>query len=125
MAVVSVLVVAAGSVAWWEYREARARDLVETMKDDLRNLAVAQEAYAGDNGGVFIPQNSRVTTTVPHHGYAPSAGVTVSIAEPVPNGWSATATHDLEPGKVCGIFMGDAPPGPPNPAADPGDPVCN
>ncbi|MGI8619651.1 MAG: hypothetical protein ACR2L6_11285 [Gemmatimonadaceae bacterium] len=122
IAVLLAAVVSAG--VWWNSR-ARGLENIETMKDDLRNLAVAQEAYAADNEGVFIPQNSRVTTTVPHHGYAPSAGVTVSIAEPMPNGWSATAMHELEPGRICGIFSGDSTPGPPNPATTPGDPVCN
>ncbi|MGI9139489.1 MAG: hypothetical protein ACR2GJ_00060 [Gemmatimonadaceae bacterium] len=120
------VLVAAGVVAgvWWSSR-ARGLENIETMKDDLRNLAVAQEAYAADNDGVFMPQNSLVTTTVPHHGYAPSAGVTVSIAQPAPNSWSATAMHELEPGRICGIFSGNSTPGPPNPATTPGDPACN
>ncbi len=127
--VIAVLVAAVVSAVvsagvWWNSR-ARGLENIETMKDDLRNLAVAQEAYAADNEGGFMPQNSRVTTTVPYHGYAPSAGVTVSIAEPVPNGWSATATHERGHGKVCGVFVGDAPPGPSNPAAASGEPSCN
>jgi Tfp pilus assembly protein PilE len=123
--VIAVLVAAVVSAGVWWNSRARGLENIETMKDDLRNLAVAQEAYAADNEGGFMPQNSRVTTTVSHHGYAPSAGVTVSIAEPVPKGWSATATHELEPGRICGFFSGDPTPGPPNPATTPGDPACN
>lgn len=123
--VIAVLAAAAVAVGvWWSARE-RSLDSVETMKDDLRNLAAAQEAYAADNEGAFMPQNSRVTTTLPHYGYAPSAGVTVEISEPRPDGWSATATHELVPGRLCGIFAGEPAPGPPNPASDPGEPACN
>jgi type IV pilus assembly protein PilA len=122
--VVAVLVAAAVSVGVWWNSRARSLDTIETMKDDLRNLAVAQDAYAADNEGAFIPQNSRVTTTLPHYGYAPSAGVTVNIAEPAPGTWSATAAHELAPGAVCGIFVGEPPPET-NPATEPGEPGCS
>lgn len=88
-------------------------------------LATSQEAYAADNAGTFMPDNHRVTTTMHYNWYAPSRGVTVSFADPGPTRWSAIATHERMPGKVCGIFVGDAPPGPPNPAVDPGEPYCN
>jgi len=123
--VIAVLVAAVGSAAVWQYSQSRSGEHVETMKDDLRNLAMAQEAYAADNGGAFMPQNSRVTTTMQHHGYAPSREVTVNIEEPGPGSWSATATHERVPLRICGIFVGGSPPGPPNPAADPSDPACN
>ena len=123
VAVALLLAATVSLVVWWRSR-ARSLDSIETMKDDLRNLAAAQDAYAADNEGVFIPQNSRVTTRLPHYGYAPSAGVTVDIAEPYPGGWSATATHELAPGRTCGIFAGK-PPGGANPAVQAGEPACN
>lgn len=123
--VIAVLLAAVGSVAVWKYRQDQTLELAETMKDDLRNLRTAQEGYAADNGGLFMPPNSRVTTTTHYYGYAPSSGVTVNIAEPGPASWSATATHERVPGVICGIFVGEAPPTPPNPATEPGDPACN
>lgn len=122
--VVAVLLAAVVSVGLWWYSRTRGTEHLETMKDDLRNLATAQEAYAADNGGVFMPRSSRVTSTLPYNGYAPSSSVTVTIADPGPSGWSAIATHDELPGKICGMFIGDAPP-PPNPATQSGEPACN
>lgn len=122
--IIGVLLIAAGATAVWQYKNARDRERLEIMKDDLRLLATAQEAYAADNAGMFMPGNPRVTTTLQHYGYAPSRGVTVSIAEPGARGWSATATHARLPGWMCGIFVGDSAPAPPNPALDPGEPYC-
>lgn len=121
---VVVLVAVAVSALVWRYAHTQRSERLETMKDDLRNLAIAQRAYAADNAGAFMPGKSRVTMTMQYLGYASSKGVIVTIAEPGLSGWSATARHMRMPGKVCGIFVGDAPPGPPNPASDPGEPAC-
>ncbi|MEO7648278.1 MAG: hypothetical protein ABIV11_08600 [Gemmatimonadaceae bacterium] len=123
--VVAVLVAAVGSVVVVYYQRTQARGHLDTVKNDLRNLAAAQDAYAADNGGAFMPQNSRVTTTMQYYGYAPSDGVTVNITDPGLTGWSATATHARLLGSICGIFVGGSAPGPPNPATDPGEPSCN
>jgi type II secretory pathway pseudopilin PulG len=125
--ILAVIVVlgAVASVVAWQYQRGRSRDLLETVRGDLRNLAAAQAWYSADHDGSFMPGNARVTTTMQYHGYAPSAGVTVSIAEPASGGWSATATHERAPGKVCGIYVGASPPGPPNPATAAGEPACN
>lgn len=123
--VLAVLVIAIGSVLVANYRKTQSREHLETVKNDLRNLAVAQDAYAADNGGAFMPANSQLTTTGQYRGYAPSSEVIVNIAEPGIGSWSATAMHARAPGKICGIFVGDSPPGPPNPATEPGEPTCS
>lgn len=122
--VVAVLLAALAAAGLWWYSRARDTGHLETMKDDLRNLATAQEAYAADNGGVFMPRNPRVTSTLPYNGYAPSSSVTVTIADPGPSGWSAVAVHDDAPGRICGMFYGETPPAP-NPASQAGEPACN
>lgn len=123
--VIAVLFAAVASLGLWWHSRASDTGHLETMKDDLRNLATAQEAYAADNGGVFMPRNSRVTSTLPYNGYAPSAGVTVNIGEPAQSGWSATATHALAPGRICGMFEGESPADPSNPATISGEPGCS
>lgn len=119
-----VLLAAVGSMLAWYYPKRQSREYLQTAKEDLRNLAAAQEAYASDNGGAFMPPNPRVTTTMQFNGYAPSSEVTVSIAESGPGSWSATARHNAVPGAVCGIFIGDPPSAGQNPAAIPGEPKC-
>ncbi|MEO6331848.1 MAG: hypothetical protein ABIV11_06325 [Gemmatimonadaceae bacterium] len=122
----SLLVVLVAIAAWigtGQYQSAQRRELLEIMQDDLRNLKMAQEAYAADNGGLFMPY-SVVTTANHQYGYAPSSGVTVEISEPSASGWSATATHVNAPGTVCGIFIGELPLGSPNPATESSQPAC-
>ncbi len=120
-----VLLGVATAFVAWQYQRSRSRELLETVQGDLRTLAAAQAGYAADHAGSFMPGNSRVTPTTQQHGFAPSAGVTVKVAEPAWGGWSATATHERAPGRICGIYVGDSPPGPPNPATAPAVPACD
>lgn len=123
--VIAVLLAALVAVGTSWYSRERGFDYLEIVQDDLRNLSAAQDAYAADNGGLYMPQNFRVTTRLPYYGYAPSSDVIVSITEPAPDGWSATATHALMTGAICGIYIGSALPAPPNPATEPGEPACD
>lgn len=125
MFVITVLLAAVASVLAWQHRVNREEEIRDALMDDLRNLATAQEGYAADHGGAFMPPNLRITTRTQYNGYAPSSGVTVSVDEYGQSGWSATATHETEPGVVCGIFVGDVSPDPPNPATRPGEPDCS
>ncbi|CAN5166943.1 hypothetical protein BH23GEM2_BH23GEM2_03450 [soil metagenome] len=108
-----------------KYSETRVRAYLVTMKGDLRNLAVSQEAYSANNVGMYMDA-ATVTTATPHPEtlYAPSPGVIVEIDAPGIGTWSATATHPLALGKTCGIFMGDTAPGGANPAVVSGEPRC-
>lgn len=109
-----------------KYADMRTRAFLVTMKGDLRNLAVSEEAYAAQNIGSYIDA-AIVTTASPHPEtlYSPSPGVTVQIDAPGVGTWSATATHPLAGGRMCGIFMGDTPPGGTNPAVVSGEPRCD
>ena len=114
------------AIATPKYAETRVRAFLVTMKGDLRNLAVSQEAYSANNIGSYMAA-ATVSTESPHPEtlYAPSPGVTVVIDEPGIGTWSATATHPLAGGKTCGIFTGDTPPGGSNPATVSGEPRCD
>jgi type IV pilus assembly protein PilA len=123
--IVVVIIGILAALAIPKYGDMRVRAYLVTMKNDLRNLAVSQEAYASNNIGFYM-EAATVTVDAPHPEtlYAPSPGVTVEIAAPGIGSWSATATHPLAVDKTCGIFMGDTPPGGTNPAKVSGEPWC-
>jgi type IV pilus assembly protein PilA len=78
-----------------------------TMKGDLRNLAVAQEAYFHRNSTYYDgPIPSPALT------YDPTKDVTITLRHVSRRGWAATATHSGTAMK-CTMFVGDAPVLPP------------
>lgn len=76
------------------------RQLVGTLKSDLRNLATAEEQYAADHGGNYVLVTFLPTAT-PNSlrgfgDYRPSPNVAVSTKvfnQATPRRWSATAKH--------------------------------
>ena len=123
--IVVVIVGILASIAIPKFANTRRRAYFATMKGDLRNLMSSQEAWAAGNNGAYMPA-ATVSATTPYPGamYQPSAHVTVKIEEPVGNTWSATATHSGDVTGICGIFVGNTPPGDPNPAQYSGEPKC-
>lgn len=111
--IVVVIIGILASIAIPKFAATKAKAYDATMKGDLKHLAVAEEAYAADNAGAYIPAGT-ATTTAGWNGYATSQGVTVTIIAPVPGGWSATAVHQATPGRTCGIYYNTA--ASPNPA---------
>ena len=108
--IVVVIIGILAAIAIPKFANTKEKAYLATMKADLRNLASAEEGYASDNAGAYLP--AAVVTNAPADstlaaGYAPSSGVTVRIVAPVKNGWSATATH-TSTNKTCGIFVGAA-----------------
>ena len=99
MVVVIIGILAA--IAIPKFAATKGAAYVSSMKADLRNLAVAQEGYAADNGGGFyggaIPSAALI--------YNPSAGVTIVLSGVTATGWGATASH---PGttRTCALFNG-------------------
>ena len=108
--IVVVIIGILAAIAIPKFANTKEKAYLATMKADLRNLASAEEGYASDNAGAYLP-GATVTNAAADStkaaGYAPSSGVTVTIAAPVKNGWSATATH-IATSKTCGIFVGAA-----------------
>lgn len=68
------------------------------LKSDLRNLAVAEEAY-------FF-QNNSYTTVFNSLSLRSSNGVVLSIREAGPIGFSAIATHPSSYPLTCAIYVG-------------------
>ena len=108
--IVVVIIGILAAIAIPKFANTKEKAYLATMKADLRNLASAEEGYASDNSGAYLPAatvtNAAADSTLAA-GYATSSGVTVSIIAPVKNGWSATATH-ISTNKTCGIFVGAA-----------------
>jgi prepilin-type N-terminal cleavage/methylation domain-containing protein len=104
------------SIAVPKFANGRERAYMATMKGDLRNLAVSQEAYFYDNALYYdgaLPN--------PDFTHDPSPGVTLILQDVTPGGWAAVATH-IALAKKCTIYLGVAPPLPP--ATDSGEPMC-
>lgn len=92
----------------------KGRANAAALKSDLRNIAVAQEAYFYDHATYA----SDVTQLNAHT----SPGVTVIITTPAPGAWMATATHPASYPLKCTLYFG--PITPPPPAMTEGVPNC-
>ena len=124
--IVVVIIGILAAIAIPKFASTKQNAYLAAMKTDLRNLATAEEGYASNNAGAYV--NGTATQAAPlaaAGNYAPSAGVTVTIATSGA-GWSATATHSSAPGKTCGIYVNlAAAPGGTNPATAEGEPKCS
>lgn len=85
------------------------------LKSDLRNIAVAQEAYFFDHASYA----NDVALLDAHT----SPGVTIALSTPAPGSWVATATHPASYPLRCTLFYGPITP-PPPPAETEGVLVC-
>ncbi|HEV8382354.1 MAG TPA: prepilin-type N-terminal cleavage/methylation domain-containing protein [Gemmatimonadales bacterium] len=75
---------------------------VAQMKSDLKNLATAEEAFFYDS--------TYYTSSLPAlNNFRSSTGVTLSVLEATPGGWSAQAVHSQTP-RQCVLFEGNAAP---------------
>jgi len=93
--IVVVIIGILASVAVPKFADTKKKAYVVTMKQDLKNLVVAGEAYFSDN-------NTYVGFTAP----IGSAGVVVNVTQATPTGWQAEATHAQAVGAVCVIGIG-------------------
>ncbi len=107
MVVVIISILAA--IAIPKFTSTKEKAFVSRMKADLRNLAMAQEAYQADNNGAYyggsIPSGSLV--------YNPSAGVQINMVVANNTGWAATAAFPGATPRTCSMFTGAVPPPPP------------
>ncbi len=93
----------------------RGRAFTATLQSDLRNLAVAEEAYYYQNGS-YTQDMTRLLVTA-------SNGVSVNISAADSMGWGATAAHPSADRDVCAIFYG-SPTSQPAPATSEGTIAC-
>jgi prepilin-type N-terminal cleavage/methylation domain-containing protein len=112
------------AIAIPRFTSTKEKGYIAQMKSDLKNLVAAEETYASDNNGTYIPAGTAVVGTS-WHGIGSTNGVTITIDAPIANTFSATATHASAPGVTCGVFYGTDTPPAGNPATVPGEPMCN
>jgi prepilin-type N-terminal cleavage/methylation domain-containing protein len=102
--IVVVIIGILAAIAIPKFAATKEKAYLATMKTDLKNLATAEEGYASDHAGAYMPAKTGVDSV--YEGYAPSSGVTVDITlAESGSGWAATAKHTSTDMK-CGIFVG-------------------
>lgn len=84
------------------------------VKNDLRNIFVAQEAYHA--------KNKRYSGDPAELGYSASTGVVDQKISLTPDGWAASARHVELHGSTCAIYVGSTPMPPSN---NEGEPICS
>ena len=104
---VIVIIGLLAAIAGPKFSNTKEKAYQVTMRGDLRNLAVAQEAYFFDNSTYYVGAIPSPLLT-----HDPSSGVTLTLQNVTGMGWAATATH-VGTGKTCTLFHGAAPPLPP------------
>ena len=75
---------------------------VAQMKSDLKNLATAEEAF-------FYDSTYYTSSLASLNNFNPSTGVTLSVLEATPGGWSAQAVH-AQTTRQCVLYQGNAAP---------------
>ncbi|HEX3927021.1 MAG TPA: prepilin-type N-terminal cleavage/methylation domain-containing protein [Gemmatimonadales bacterium] len=102
--IVIVIIGILAAIAIPKYAASKEKAYVARMINDLRNLAVSQEAYFNDNATYYsgsIPAADMI--------YSPSQGVSMTIDAGTASGWSATASS-VGTTRVCQVFYGSAAP---------------
>lgn len=98
--IVVVIIGILAAIALPKFAATKERAYIASMKLDLRNLIVSQEAYFSDNNSTYAPSTAALGTSYQH-----SAGVTVTMGPVVATGWSATASHPSTT-KTCTVSVG-------------------
>jgi type II secretion system protein G len=100
--IVVVIIGILAAIAIPKFVNTKEKTYVAQMKSDIRNLATAEEAF-------FYDSTSYTTSLVVLNNFAASSGVTLTVNEATPKGWSATAVHAQTPRK-CYLYSGGAAP---------------
>jgi hypothetical protein len=95
---------------------AAIRTATSTLKSDLRNFVVAQEAYFADS--VTYARSVGQLRSL----FRPSPGVTLVVLTSSNKAHTEIAIIERVPGLVCAMFVGDGPP--PLGHGEEGMPVC-
>ena len=103
--IVVVIIGILAAIAVPKFAATKGKAYGAAMRSDLRNLATAEESYYYDQDTYSTDLNAIKFT--------PSPGVTVTVVQAGPAGWSAKSTHPLASVALCSIFVGNAAPIPP------------
>jgi prepilin-type N-terminal cleavage/methylation domain-containing protein len=119
--IVVVIIGILAAIAIPRYSTVKEKAYIATMKTDLKNLEISEEAYAASNSGNYF-SHEYTTTGDSTNTFGASRQVSITATATGNSGWSATATHAMVPGHTCAIFVGVAPV---SPAVFEGAPACN
>lgn len=119
--IVVVIIGILAAIAIPKYSSVKEKAYLATVKTDLKNLEISEEAYASANAGKYF-SHTYTTPTDSANTFGPSSNVSITATAVGASGWSATATHSNAPGHTCAIFMGTAPVAP---AVFEGAPACD
>ena len=100
--IVVVIVGILAAIAIPKFTNTKQKAYVAQMKSDLKNLATAQEAY-------FYDSTAYTTSLLALGNFRASSGVTLTVIEATPMGWSAQAAHAQIP-RLCYLWNGIATP---------------
>jgi type II secretion system protein G len=100
--IVVVIIGLLAAIAIPKLANTKQKAYVAQMKSDIKNLATAEEAFFYDS--------AFYTTSLPAlNNFRSSTGVTLTVTEATPMGWSALAVHSQTP-RQCALFQGSAAP---------------
>jgi prepilin-type N-terminal cleavage/methylation domain-containing protein len=85
-----------------KFANTKQKAYVAQMKSDLKNLATAEEAF-------FYDSAFYTTSLVALNNFRSSTGVTLTVTEATPMGWSAQTVH-AQTSRQCSLFQGTATP---------------
>ncbi len=116
--IVVVVIGILAAIAIPRYSTARNKAFIISVTSDLRILASQQEAYQSRTQAYASDWVDLTDLTI-------TDGVNISINEVnLGQGWAATGYHDALPGRICGIFYGNASAANATPATTAGVVVC-
>ena len=101
--IVTVIIGILAAIAIPKFSNTKEKAYTATMKGDLRNLAVAQEAYFYDNATYY---SGAIPSAILTHNL--STGVFITLQNVSPGGWAAVSTH-IATSQTCAFFVGVAP----------------
>ena len=100
--VVVVIIGILAAIAIPKFNNTKGKANAASLKNDLRNLATAEEAYYYDNQS-YTSDTSALRASF-------TRGVTITFGVANAGGWSASVTHPQAWPLVCAMFIGSAPP---------------
>jgi type IV pilus assembly protein PilA len=87
--IVVVIIGILAAIAIPKFHNSKEQAYIATMREDIRNLATAEEAYYSDNNGFYAPTLAALGTN-----YKASAGVTITLLGTAST-WRATAKNPM------------------------------
>lgn len=116
MLIVIVIIGILASIAIPKFYRAKERSVIAKMRNDLRALAMAEEAYFNEHSTYYgggLP--------APGFMFTPSVGVVIALGGASQTGWAATSSSGATTA-TCALFHGTG--GPIGPATEEGRVAC-